>query len=463
LNREGEGVGSGKRKKKKAEPSTPPDQGSPVAYEVRRGAAFLLKDRLLETVLTPEGPRFVMVERDGTLGRVLAVASGPLLMEYWLDDVAKVHYEPITVRHIRSSNVKLPTTPEPYETTAQLDAAITAFVRKYVVLPADIEPLIPVFVRATWLAERSRTAPILRLSGLPGSGKSRAAKVLASISMKPYVTNGNTTPPSLFRNIDRIGVGTTILDENEFNNDSDMHRTLVQVLKIGFEAGGEIERCAESDDPDDKGQQVFRFPVFGPKIVAAIHHAPDAALATRCIPVEMIAKRNPRYIELPSEFEDEAAQLQNKLLQWRIDHVFREIPEPRRLDNVRPRLLQLMLPLAKVVDTEEQSAALEHLILDLEDDMRAEDSQSIEQTIADILCTIMESGEEKPITYTMVAAGGLMTRPGEITERRVGKFVRALGLQWKKPKGRGREITTPWAEIKGRLVEVGFVDSAEAA
>ena len=70
-----------------------------------------------------------------------------------------------------------------------------------------------------------------------------------------------------------------------------------------------------------------------------IDYVPDAALRSRCIPIHMIKDRG-AVIELPPSYEAEVLVLQNKLLQWRLDNYFAELPEPKRLD-VDPRLLQL--------------------------------------------------------------------------------------------------------------------------
>jgi hypothetical protein len=60
----------------------------------------------------------------------------------------------------------LPSAPATYGTVEELDTALISHIRRHVSLPAPVLPLMALYVRYTWLADRSRTAPYLRFIGL---------------------------------------------------------------------------------------------------------------------------------------------------------------------------------------------------------------------------------------------------------------------------------------------------------
>ncbi len=264
--------------------------------------------------------------------------------------------------------------------------------------------------------------------------------------MKAYATNGSTTAAALMRTLDRLGVCTAILDEAEFDPSSDMHRAMRQALKIGFERDGAIERCTESKNLADKGQRVDSFAVFGPKIVAAINHDPDLALATRCIPVSMKEDRK-AVIQLPESFEAERDHLQNQLLQWRLDTFFTPLPEVTRL-NVRSRLMQLYWPLA-VVATPEQLPVLDSLIMDMDEDL--EQISAPEDKIAQWLLGHIGTEVETPISIRVIAMSlGLRLQAIGYALKNLGLATARLG----KPKA--RYVTTAFAEIRALLEGQGY-------
>lgn len=417
-----------------------------------RAASFVLKDRILEQVVRGNETSLVEWRSDGSHSRCS-----------WYDNPETgKRLMPLTFQELAWARVVLPSEPKPYGSTEELDERLLAHIRKYTRVPAHVEPILPLFIRASWLIERSRTAPYLRLTGLPGSGKSRTSKVIGHLCMKPYVTNGSTTEASLFRNMDKLGVCTIVLDEAEHDKDNSAKKAIIALLKVGFEHDGEVERANESQDPADKGFRVDRFKAFGPKIIAAIKHDPDEALKTRCIPIHMIEDPN-AVVELPLEYETEIRELQNRLLQWRLDHFFTDLPEPKRL-RVKPRLLQLYLPMAKGAFNPKLLRALDDLILDMNEEMTRDMKKGLYHRIAERLLDWMTAHpEEGPIFYTELAdtSGALTTEP--ITVWHIGEFVKAIGLDNRKPRGKGRCVASPYAEIRRQLVTYGLLREDEPA
>ncbi len=396
---------------------------------------------LLETINVDGVPQFAMRDRGGA-SEVVPNISG--------DGCTIV---PLSTDCQRQSRVILPTGLSHYGSAAELDARAEAFVTGFCALPKEVEWLVPLFIRCTWLPEWSRTAPILRLSGSQGSGKSRARRVIGKLCRKPYETNGSTTVAAFMRNMDRLGTCTAILDETEYDPSSEMQRALRQVLKIGFDDDGEIERCTESKDLKDKGQRVDRFAVFGPKITAAITHDPDEALASRCIPVFM--KKSVDIVpELPATFESEVEAFQNQYLQWRFDNYFQTRPEPARLP-IDSRLFQLYLPLARIAmapgAAPERFEALKAFFVAMNEDL--DEEQSDEEIVAmQLLRHIGSRSQVGPLPYSAILPVGW-------ERQRLGTVLTHLGIEIRRIQhdgARERCITASFDQIRSRLKDRGY-------
>jgi len=420
--------------------------GADADREPRREArtSFLLQDLVLEQVYDGVATRFISRGRDGSEVSVdshLDARAGRLLV-------------PLSPDELRWSSVLLPARPEAYGTTAELDAAILAHVRRYVRLPREIEPVVPIFIRATWLYDRNRTVPYLRISGPPGSGKSRASRVIGHLCQKPYVTNASTTVSALFRNMGKLGLHTLVLDEAEHDKDNEMQKAITQILKVGFERGGRVERVAETAPSGAKQLYVQNFDVFSPKIIAAINHVRDRALQSRCITVHMVKDRN-ALVELPDDYEDAVQWFQNRLLRWRLDNYFQERPEPIRL-SIEPRLLQLYWPLARVAGEGAGLKALDALMIELQAEIDEEAENAPEALIAEAMWSLLRRQRTEPISYEDIRANIAMDRR-DVDAVTVGTFVkRRLGLKVRKPHRGSRVIEGTSEEIRKALTKAGY-------
>lgn len=428
-------------------PTGPPEVGTKGPAKESRpeaGTSFTFADCILEQVRDGDKTQFVSRTRDGSESEVGC---------HYVEDTDRL-LVPLSPDELKWSNVLLPTCPEPYGSTDDLDASILAHVRRYVKLPRAIEPVIPIFIRATWLYDRNRTVPYLRISGPAGSGKSRASRVIGHLCQKPYLTNASTTVAAIFRNMGKLGLHTLVLDEAEYDKDNEMQRAITQILRVGFERGGRVERVAEIAPSGARELFVQHFDVFSPKIIAAINHVRDRALQTRCIPIDMVKDRN-ALVELPDSYEREVEWFQNRLLRWRLDNYFEKQPEPVRL-AVEPRLLQLYWPLARVAREGAGLQALNALMFEMQEDINEEAENAPEALIAEALWSLLRGQQTGLLSYESIRAAIPMGRR-DVDAIAVGTFVkRRLALKVRKPHRGARVIEAKPEEIRKALKKAGY-------
>src|SRR5262249_54614804 len=121
-------------------------------------------------------------------------------------------------------------------------------------------------------------------------GKTRLAEVLELLVRRPWRGTA-PSPAALYRMLE--GAPTLLLDETEvFNakNKSEATQILLAVLNAGHRRGATIPRC------DGPTHSVVHFPVYGPKLFAAIGHLPDT-LMDRSIVVHMKRRAKTQKVE----------------------------------------------------------------------------------------------------------------------------------------------------------------------
>ncbi|HEY2955521.1 MAG TPA: hypothetical protein VGK89_09785 [Candidatus Eisenbacteria bacterium] len=403
---------------------------------------------LVEQLVTGDKAEFIVRHRNGTVDRVesFELDEGRVLKPLPIEDLDALRWT-----HFDRSIILIPTSPARYGTIDNLDRRIKEHVARYSVVPAEIEPVLSLYVRGTWLADRSQTAPYLRLTGPHSSGKSRTSRVVGHLCRKPYLTNSTASEASLNRTMEMLGLCTTIIDENEYDRGSETQVAMNKMLRVGFETNGSVERCDEVVRDGIRTHRPVRFHVFGPKIICAINHVPDPALQSRCIPVRMVESRSAP-IELPAGYLDEVMALQAMLIQYRLDHYFDPLPEPERL-NVSGRLNQLYLPLAKL-GTPDQLEALKVLIFGLQEERDSEAEVGTYARIAEAIRLLAEDPNTEHIHIDSVAAN----TEGSVSKQEVGYFVRRLGLRSTRGRGnRGpRWIDAPKETTLAALATAGY-------
>ena len=244
--------------------------------------------------------------------------------------------------------VQFPSAVMEYGSEAALAADVRAFIHRYADLSEAFEEAAAYYVLLTWVFDAFSELPYLRLKGDFGSGKTRSLQTIGSICYKPMFASGASTVSPLFRIVDSFR-GTLVMDESDFRY-SDDRTEIIKILNNGNAKGFPVLR---SEATPGKEFNPKAFDVYGPKIIATRRSFDDRALESRCITEDMtgLPPRSDIPLSLPSKFFDEAEDLKNRLLRYRIERRPRLNPEsPARDPMLEARVAQVFAPLFAVVE-----------------------------------------------------------------------------------------------------------------
>src|SRR5205823_6645276 len=173
------------------------------------------------------------------------------------------------------------------------------------------------YVLFTWIYDAFDEVPYVRIRGGYGTGKTRFLLTVGSICYRPIFASAASTVSPLFRLLDSFG-GTLILDEGDFRY-SDEKSEVVKILNNGNARGFPILRTEVSSKKEFDPRA---YSVFGPKIVATRGFFQDKALESRCVTEDMRggAIRSGIPLNLDGRFQDEAREIRNQLLTYRLRH-----------------------------------------------------------------------------------------------------------------------------------------------
>jgi len=404
---------------------------SPTKKDVQHACAWAFENHLLEEIYDPLTGRaqFVSLTKGG---QPEVVDSFPLPGKSTL-------LQPLNNGLVLKGRVVLPRERRPYASEEALLEEIRAHISRYVVLPEGMDRVVAAFVLFTWLHDRFETVPYLRFEGDLGTGKSRALKVVGGLCYHAFIGAGSASFAAVFRGLEMVGGATLVLDETDFDPRRDEHQDMMTMLRQGFQAGTGVLRA----EPGLNGVYEPRdYDVFGPKLLAGRKDLRDPALKSRCIRIYMQSgvPRGNFPAELPEACEQEAADLRDRLLQWRLDHYWTVLPEPEDLD-VEPRLLQLYRPLAKVIHDEKTRGQLASIFLNLQADLSEDRRESFEGRVAAALADVFAERGEVPVLAKDIAAGVAKSsaKAAPATSKAVLSVCRGFGLGDRKTKA-GRVV-----------------------
>ncbi len=302
---------------------------------------------------------------------------------------------------IANDCVLLPSKPEPYGTKAELLADIQAFLHRYVDLSPIFEKIAAHYILLSWVHDAFNELPYLRLRGEYGSGKTRALVAIGSLCYRPFFASGASTVSPIFHTLDRFG-GTLVLDEADFRF-SDATSDLTKILNNGNMKGLPVLRTMQNRDKEFN-PRAFR--VYGPKIIAMRGRFEDPALESRFLTEEMggRALRGDISIPLPSSLEAEALRLRNRLLHYRLCHLFDVGPDLGALmEGVEPRTNQIALPLLSLVDDASLRSDIRAVLKGGERERREERHNSVEARVFAILRDAFGEAQSVPLTVGAIA------------------------------------------------------------
>lgn len=309
---------------------------------------------------------------------------------------------------------------------------IERYLAAYVSLEPDARRLAAAYVLLTWVYDAFRELPYLRFRGDYGTGKTRALLVVGSITYKPFFASGASTVSPIFHTLDTFR-GTLIFDEADFRF-SDEKAELVKILNNGNAKGFPVLRTRVTERREFDPQA---FVVYGPKIVGMRHTYEDRALESRFLSIDMLPGRSAGTpLNLPLSQEEDALELRNKLLGYRLRERSRVGLDASLADPLlEARTNQILLPLLSVTPDEEVRRSIRNVACARETTMRADRGFSTEGRLIALLTD--QALDRRPLREVASAFSEAHAadydRP--ITSRGMGTILRRLGFHLYKSDG----------------------------
>ncbi len=310
------------------------------------------------SITTPDELYEMVYDRAQHTTSFLKITRGGTVIELCTEvTIEGVTYKPLppTYDLINKQVILFPAQATDYVNEIELLQDIQKFIHKYLDITDVFEQIATYYVLFTWMFDKFNEVPYLRAIGDFGSGKSRFLQSIGILCYKPVFTGGATTPSPIFRIINEVH-GTLIIDEADFRF-SDMTSEIVKILNTGYQKGMPVLRS------EGKGTfEVKAYDVFCPKIVATRETFTDKALESRFLVEEMgissLRTDIPRTLD--DNFYEEALDIRNKLLMWRLKNYFEPIDRRKDIiEGIHPRLNQIVIPLLSII---KDSSIREHLI-----------------------------------------------------------------------------------------------------
>lgn len=334
--------------------------------------------------------------------------------------------------------VLFPSAPDKYEDDATLLSRVQQYIHRYVDVSPTFERVAAYYVLFTWVYDRFNEVPYLRLRGDYGSGKTRFLQTVGSICYLPMFASGASTISPLFHMIDAFR-GTLVIDEADFRL-SDEKADIVKILNNGNVKGMPVLRTLVNSRNEYNPRA---FTVFGPKIVASRGYYDDRALESRFITEEMGQRRLRKDIplNLPPEQEEEAMQLRNQLLMYRLTSPTYPVGLLEPTDSaIEPRLNQVFSPLLHIIEDESCRQDLRRLARTYHNEILADRGMTLEAQVLQVIrhLTALAKGPNIPLRDIADTFARYFGRDFEqqITNKWIGSILRArLHLKTHKSEG----------------------------
>jgi hypothetical protein len=361
--------------------------------------------------------------------------------------------------------LRLPSGAKKYGTIDDLAEQIRTFIHRYFDCDPVFESVAVLYVLMTWVYESFQAVPYLRFLGLSGTGKSRALETIGSVTYRPLVVSGATTPAPLYRLIETIG-GTLLLDEADYTN-SQIGSDIIKVLNCGYQQGFPVIR-AEKNRHGDFIPRLYQ--VYGPKIIAGRRSFRDDATENRCLTHHPTpAARTDIPSQLPRVFEEEALYIRNQALKWRFDMLDEVEAREVSLPGLSGRSRQLVLPLISIMSLmqEQDRGRYEQDLLEFMKG-REQDAESIRrETIEAKLLEAYSShrGDRAPICKDIRDKVVCQEEDSDLnigkwlTPRRAGDILRGMGFKTRHT-NRGSELSIAPGRLKVLIRRYGIVTDA---
>ncbi len=323
---------------------------------------------------------------------------------------------------IENGIVKFPSAAAEYSNETALYQEVRSFIHKYLDVSPFYEQICSYYVLFTWVFDCFNELPYLRVIGDYGSGKSRFLYIVGNISYKPIFANGATSVSPIFRLIDEFQ-GTLIIDEADFSQ-SDTYSEIVKILNSGHSKGMPVIRSEGGSN--GKSFEPRAFKVFGPKLIATRNYYKDKALESRCL-VEVMGQTKIRPdipINLPNSFEEEALLLRNKLLMFRLRNYGQKSINNELVDHsLEPRLNQIIVPLASIIDDDKLIADLKSSVAEYSVQMSRDRGMEFDGVILEAIFLLIN--KQNIVEPTV---GQIKEKVLELTQDETDKKVTSRGI-----------------------------------
>lgn len=382
---------------------------------------------LKTSIITPDALYEMVYDRSAYKTSFLKVTRDGVLEDSFSEiELEGRTYKPLPPSYnlVEKGVILFPSQATEYENEEEILKEIQMFIHKYLDVSEVFEQIATYYVLFTWMFDRFNEVPYLRAIGDFGSGKSRFIQSIGILCYKPVFTGGATTPSPIFRIINEVH-GTLIIDEADFKF-SDMTSEIVKILNTGYQKGMPVLRS------EGKGTfEVKAYDVFCPKIVATRETFADKALESRFLVEEMGISRLRTDIPrtLDENFYQEALNIRNKLLMWRLKNYFEPIERREDLiEGIHPRLNQIVMPLLSIIKDSSIREHLKSFIVKYNTDLVADRGLSWESDI--VFAVLKLEHETKANEITVKQITDEVNREIDISDdtlqaRKVGWYLRA--------------------------------------
>lgn len=199
---------------------------------------------------------------------------------------------------------------------------IHQFIGDYFVFtdPNDLK-FFSLYCLATWSFDEYSYISYISLTGLPGSGKSRALLAAKEVCYLSYFASGADTEAAFIRVLSSLD-GTCVMDEAQ-RAVNDSKSVYHQTLALGNHKGGAITKTVSKKDVFE----IERLGVFGPKIFGGRHSFGEEAIRSRTMELKLEKPQTPKF-KHEVFLDDRVADLRNDLLLYRQRRKLEELKAP---------------------------------------------------------------------------------------------------------------------------------------
>ena len=379
---------------------------------------------LFEQILTIKGSKFIQYNPD--------TEEIKIIDEYKIN---KTIYKPLQGQEVDEGHIKLPSNIEEYGADEELEESIKKFIRIWLDVSEEFLQYSVWEIKQSWIYDVLNTINYLRFLGDTGQGKSRALETIGFLYYKPIKTSGASTVAPIFRIINKWH-GTLLLDEFDLKT-SDESVDVIKLVNLGFEKNNPIMRC-EQNNIDN----IQFFDPYCPKLIASRKPFDDKATESRCFTETMIGtSRTDIPPTLDKDYYDEAQNLRNKLLLWRLRNYNKiKIEDYKNIDlgDIEPRIKQTHLGLLPLFAKDEKKLEFfKNYLQKLQTKIVTDRQDSFEGAIVRAFCDLVENGE-KDIAPIDIIIIGQFVNPRNTTKLMnpisLAKWLKELGLEKREPR-----------------------------